>query len=183
MTHLVGYPGAFDYTTGQDALAPGIRFAAKGLVEPSATHISSTIDGKQDTDAGLAFKGKPRVDVDDHSDDGGQDPFFEFQDRFALGNLLVTSRKMEKQIDRFADSEPLEHRGPRRTDPRNELDWRIEFESVGQIPWLRWLESRLRSPFGLGIKKGNLFSERCILTQKCVFSAVLVWLSVSPNRR
>lgn len=132
MAHLVGHSGAFDHTSCQEPLAQRIGFAAKGLVIPSAAHVSATFDGQEHPDARSSVEAEPRVDIDDQSDDRREDPFLELKDRLALGNLLVTSGEMKEQIDGFAQSQAFEHRCTGSTDAGNKLDWSVKIESCGQ---------------------------------------------------
>jgi hypothetical protein len=62
---------------------------------------------------------------------------------------------MEQQIDRSADPKPFEHGSTRRTDAWDIMDRRVEFESVGQVPYLQLLGFGLRKPKVLGSKREN----------------------------
>ena len=104
MAHLVGHTGAFDDTSGQEPLAQRVGFAPKGLVVPSAAHVSATFDGQEHPDTRFAVEAESRVDIDDQSDDRREDPFLELEDRLALGDLLVTPGEMKEQIDGFAQT-------------------------------------------------------------------------------
>ena len=95
MAHLVGHTGAFDHTSGQEPLAQRIGFAAKGLVVPGAAHVAAPFDSQQHPDARSAVEAEPRVDIDNQPYDSRQKPLLEFQDRFALGDLLVAPWEME----------------------------------------------------------------------------------------